>query len=64
MIQIENGKLVITVYTTEPKTYIEKVREALVDITACVIESDETIKTEETKWALAVLIRFQEHLTD
>lgn len=62
MVKIEEGKLIITVYTEDPKTYIEKVRESLLDITALVLEEETVKKTVEVNYDLAVLVRFQEHL--
>ena len=62
MVKIEEGKLIITIYTEDPKTYIEKVRESLIDITALVLESDDLNKSNELNWALGVLVRFQEHI--
>lgn len=62
MVNLEDGKLIITIYTEDPKTYIEKVRESLIDISALVLEEEDLKKTVEINYDLAVLVRFQEHL--
>ena len=57
MVQIKKHRLIITVNTDNPQIYLNKLRKALTEVTAILVESDEFYYNGELPDALATLIR-------
>lgn len=58
MVHLKKHRLIITIHTEDPQIYLDKLREALTDVTAILVESDEFYYHGELPDALATLIRF------
>ena len=57
MVHLKKHRLIITVHVDDPQTYLYKLKKALTEVTAILVESDEFYYNGELPDALATLIR-------
>jgi len=62
MIEVKEHQLIITIQTENSQEYLDRIRGALTDVTAILVESDEFYNYTELPNAIATLIKLQGEL--